>query len=132
MAKYFALAAALIIGVPASYAQTAPPTATASPAGTTSVSAAPSEVGTTTMPAGQYIVTEQSSGQRYSLTVTNKGTMILGAAPPAVSTSAASTAPGGTINKTGLLESAAKAGMEKGVSGLVKSQGEKELGNFFK
>lgn len=41
----------------------------------------PQEVGTTTMPAGQYYVTEQISHRSYSLTVTQKGNMILGPAP---------------------------------------------------
>lgn len=41
----------------------------------------PQEVGTTTMPAGQYYVTEQISRKSYSLTVTQKGNMILGPAP---------------------------------------------------
>lgn len=41
----------------------------------------PQEVGTTTMPPGQYFVTEQISKKSYSLTVTQKGNMILGPAP---------------------------------------------------
>lgn len=41
----------------------------------------PQEVGNTTMPAGQYYVTEQISHKSYSLTVTQKGNMILGPAP---------------------------------------------------
>lgn len=42
----------------------------------------PTEVGTTSMPAGNYIVTEQSSGKSYALMVSSKGTMIL-SPPPA-------------------------------------------------
>jgi hypothetical protein len=47
----------------------------------------PTEVGTTTMPSGEYTVTERSSQKTYSLMVTSKGNMILGptAAVPAVS-----------------------------------------------
>lgn len=47
----------------------------------TAPSTGPQEVGTTTMPAGQYYVTEQISHKSYSLTVTQKGNMILGPAP---------------------------------------------------
>jgi hypothetical protein len=38
----------------------------------------PTEVGTTTIPSGNYIMTDQTSGKAYSLTVTERGTMILG------------------------------------------------------
>lgn len=44
----------------------------------------PKEVGSTTMPPGQYYVTEQISKKSYSLTVTDKGNMILGPAPAGV------------------------------------------------
>ncbi len=37
----------------------------------------PQEVGTTTMPSGQYFITEQLSHKSYNLTVTDKGNMIL-------------------------------------------------------
>lgn len=45
----------------------------------------PTEVGTTSMPAGNYIVTEQSSGKSYALMVSSKGTMILSPAPAGAS-----------------------------------------------
>lgn len=52
----------------------------------------PQEVGTTTMPAGQYYVTEQISKKSYSLTVTQKGNMILGPAPQGVEVQVGGTA----------------------------------------
>lgn len=62
----------------------------------------PTEVGTTSMPAGNYIVTEQSSGKSYALMVSSKGTMILSPAPAGASAAAvpvhasgAAAAPGG-------------------------------------
>lgn len=45
----------------------------------------PTEVGTTSMPAGNYLVTEQSSGKSYALMVSSKGTMILSPAPAGAS-----------------------------------------------
>jgi hypothetical protein len=43
----------------------------------------PTEVGTSAMPPGQYSLVEKISGKTYSLTVTNRGNMILSpAAPP--------------------------------------------------
>lgn len=56
----------------------------------------PKEVGTTTMPAGQYYVTEQISKKSYSLTVTDKGSMILGPAPAGVSVAVTDTNAAGT------------------------------------
>ena len=41
---------------------------------------APTEMGTTSMPSGNYIVTDQTTGRAYPLTVTERGTMIIGPA----------------------------------------------------
>ncbi len=91
---------------------------------------APTEVGKTTMPSGQYLMTEVSSGKQYSLTVTDKGTMIFGPAPvtPAAAAATAAAAP------------AASSKAASGVKGLVEKQAEKyiqtkgvsELQNFIK
>ena len=43
----------------------------------------PTEVGTTSIPSGDYVVTDKSTGKTYGLTVTTKGTMIL--SPPGAS-----------------------------------------------
>jgi hypothetical protein len=113
---------------------------------TTTTAAAPSgpqEVGTTTMPAGQYYITEQISHKSYSLTVTDKGNMILGAAPDGVevklsgaaatATTAATTNPASLLNSgKGLMKQGMEKGVEKGVSTLVKDGASKELGNFMK
>jgi len=98
----------------------------------------PREVGTTTMPAGQYYITEQTTQKSYSLTVTDKGNMILGPAPDGieVKTAATTNTTTSTTTTVGNSESAMKGlmkqGMEKGMSEMVKQAGEKELGNFMK
>lgn len=66
----------------------------------------PEEVGTTTMPPGQYLVSDQVSKKTYSLTVTQKGNMILGVAPEGVevrqtTTASANTAAASTPAATG-------------------------------
>lgn len=88
MHKLLPLALAFLIQAPA-IAQTASPAITG-----------PTEIGTTTMAAGQYQVTDKTSGKVYDLMVTGKGNMILspsagsGAATSATSvTSAAAAAP---------------------------------------
>jgi hypothetical protein len=116
--------------------------------------AGPQEVGSTTMPPGQYYVTEQMSHKSYSLTVTDKGNMILGPAPdgvevrlPGAATTAAVTA-ATTVTETGakstsILPTASgvsgdaikglmKEGMQKGMSQLLKQGTENELKNFIK
>jgi len=54
----------------------------------------PQEVGNTSMPPGNYVVTEQTSGKSYNLMVSSKGTMILAPATKAATqaTAAATTA----------------------------------------
>jgi len=68
---------------------------------------APQEVGNTTMPPGNYVVTEQASGKSYNLMVSSKGTMILAPATKAaavttttvttVAAPAAAVAPGAVV-----------------------------------
>lgn len=41
---------------------------------------APTEVGTTSIPSGNYVVMDQSTGKSYPLSVTTNGTMIIGPA----------------------------------------------------
>ncbi len=93
-------------------------------------STAPTEVGSTTMPAGQYSLIEQSTGKKYSLMITTKGTMICGPAPtvPTTTTGASTT----TATKTSGLEGLAKTQMQKGMSTLIEKQGINELKNFVK
>lgn len=69
----------------------------------------PKEVGTTTMPAGQYYVTEQISKKSYSLTVTDKGSMILGPAPAGVSVAVTDTNAAGTSTATTATAAASEA-----------------------
>jgi hypothetical protein len=122
----------------------------------------PKEVGSTTMPPGQYYVTEQISNKSYSLTVTDKGNMILGPAPAgvevrvgsaggaagaagaagAVAGSAATTAAVTTGSPTAAatpqnvandaLKGLMKQGMQRGMSELVKQGGTKQLQKYMK
>jgi hypothetical protein len=80
----------------------------------------PTEVGTTTMTPGQYAVIDQNSGAKYSLTVTTKGTMILGPAPA----TAASKASG--------LEGLAESQMKRSVTNMVEKQGMSEMKGLIK
>ncbi|HEY9719809.1 MAG TPA: hypothetical protein V6C69_20180 [Trichormus sp.] len=122
-------------------------TATTTTTSTTTVAApsGPQEVGSTTMPPGQYYITEQISHKSYSLTVTDKGNMILGAAPDGVevklsgaaaaaaTATAATTKPASLLDSgKGLLKQGMEKGAEKGMSTLVKDGASKELGNFMK
>ncbi len=104
----------------------------------------PTEVGTTSMPAGNYIVTEQSSHQSYALMVSSKGTMILSPAPAnaaaaqptgtaAVPAAAVATpAPGvpaagvGSATMTKLMSK----GLEKGAMQLIQSGATKQIKQF--
>jgi hypothetical protein len=126
MYKRFALVAALLLGVPSCLAQST----TDATASTAAASSAPSEVGTTTMPPGEYLVTEQTTGKRYNLTVTDKGTMILGAATTPASTSTSTTST--TTTTGGFMKGVAKQGMEKGMSEMIKNEGTNELKNILK
>ena len=121
---------------PASSSATTTTTTAAAPAG-------PQEVGNTTMPPGQYYITEQISHKSYSLTVTDKGNMILGAAPDGVevklsgaaatAATAATTKPASLLDSgKGLMKQGMEKGVEKGMSTLVKDGASKELGTFMK
>jgi len=74
----------------------------------------PTEVGTTTIPSGNYVVTDEATGRTYPLTVTTQGNMIIG---PAGTTTrglsgVSSTRPG--IKKTLERE------LEQGVTNMIK------------
>lgn len=105
----------------------------------------PTEVGTTTMPPGQYYITEQTTHKSYSLVVSDKGNMILGAAPDGLqvtlpTSTAATTAPATTASAASqspttlesMLKKEATKGVEQGMSSLVKQGATKELGNLLK
>ncbi len=98
----------------------------------------PTEVGTTSMPAGNYIVTEQSSGKNYALMVSSKGTMILSPAPsgatakipPASSPAAAVPAATPAQQEAAGLKSLMGKGLEKGALQLLESGASKQIKNF--
>ncbi|MBP9092634.1 hypothetical protein KBI23_16550 [bacterium] len=75
MYKLLAVALAALLQAPA-WAQTASPALTG-----------PTEVGTTTMAAGQYQVTDKTNGKVYDLMVTGKGNMILSPSAAAAASS---------------------------------------------
>jgi hypothetical protein len=117
---------------------------------------APTDVGNTTMPPGEYLVTEKSSSKAYSLMVTSKGTMILAPAPNhaaaavqtpaaptatvapaagAAATTAATTAavaPGGSSMVSGAMKGLMQKGMQEGMNQLVKGGATKQLNKFIK
>ena len=114
----------------------------------TGIITTPTEVGTTSMSPGQYIVTDQVSSQCYSLTITSKGTMILGpapagtraatigaavttAAPAATATTAApgaaTTAATTAATQTSTVNKLIDQGLEKGASELLKFGGKSAL-----
>jgi len=88
---------------------------------------APTEVGTTTMPPGEYSVTDQASGKKYSLMVTSKGTMILGAATAAATTTTTTT----KTTATGL-QGLAESQMKKGVTNMIEKQGISQIKGLIK
>jgi hypothetical protein len=110
----------------------------------------PKEVGSTTMPPGQYHITEQISKKSYSLTVTDKGNMILGPAPADVEVKAgapAAAAPTATTAATSgdaaaaaakpatandALNGLMKQGLQRGMTELVKQGGTKQIQKYMK
>lgn len=121
----------------AAYADSVAPAAV--PASTPLDSSGPVEVGTTSMPAGNYLITEQTSGKSYTLMVSNKGTMILAPAPKAVGTAGAPAAPGATAAAatpssvgTSAVKNMVQKGVEKGVTEMFEKNATNELGKFIK
>jgi hypothetical protein len=91
-------------------------------------STAPTEVGTTTMTPGEYSVTDQGNGKKYSLMVTTKGTMILGPATTTVAPTTTTT----TTKTTSGLEGLAQSQMKKGMTTLIEKQGMSEIKGLVK
>lgn len=132
--KSLALLFALMFAMPSCYAQGA----NSQVSNTSTETMAPSEVGTTTMPSGQYLVIEQTTNKRYSLTVTNKGNMILGAAPAAavqatgVQAGANAALPNQSNQAGDLVKGLAKQGMQRGMNELLKNGATKQLDKYIK
>lgn len=126
---------------------------TAASADTSSTSAAenfsnsitgPQEVGTTTMPPGNYLIKEQTSGKTFELMVSTKGTMILAPAPAnanaapaaAAASPAGATAAPAQNNLTNLGTSALKKMVQdqvtKGVTNVIQKDATNSLGKFIK
>jgi len=83
----------------------------------------PTEVGTTTMPSGTYVITDESTGKTYPLIITKKGTMVLGVA-------------GTATQEVSSLRSSSKPSMrqslEKNVGGLIEREGISGLEKFIR
>ncbi len=101
MCKLLQVALAVSFAVSFNVLQQGPASAQASPPALTG----PTEVGTTTMAAGQYQVTDKANGKVYDLMVTGKGNMILSpsasvaaVAAPAATASSAVGAPAAVMN----------------------------------
>lgn len=101
----------------------------------------PQEVGTTTMPPGNYLIKEQTSGKTFELMVSTKGTMILAPAPAGATVTAATAAPNAATqpaqtNLTGLGSSALKKMVQeqvtKGVTNAIEKDATNSLGKFIK
>jgi|688.fasta_scaffold412436_2 hypothetical protein len=102
----------------------------------------PQEVGTTTMPPGNYLIKEQTSGKTFELMVSTKGTMILAPAPTGATVTAATAAPNAAAtqpaqtNLTGLGSSALKKMVQeqvtKGVTNAIEKDATNSLGKFIK
>lgn len=125
----------LVLSAGAAYADT--------PGATTTPITTPTEVGNTSMPAGNYLVTEQSSGQTYALMVSSKGTMILSPAPQNMAhhavgapgaaavvgaAPAASGLPGGVSSAT--MGKLVSKGLNKGAMQLLQSGATKQIKQF--
>ena len=79
----------------------------------------PTELGTTSMPSGSYMVTDESTGKSYPMTVTAQGTMVIG--PAGTSTQALNTKPAGM-----------KRGLEREVTDVIRREGTGEIQNLIK
>ncbi len=135
MHKLLPLALAVLIHAPV-MAQTTPQAITG-----------PTEIGTTTMAAGQYLVTDKTSGKVYDLMVTVKGDMILSpAAGAAVATSAAAAAAVAPVAPAAVapasvapasapasaINSLLNQGMQRGMNELTKRGATNQIKNLVK
>lgn len=148
MYKLLAVALAALLQAPA-WAQTASPALTG-----------PTEVGTTTMAAGQYQVTDKTNGKVYDLMVTGKGNMILSpsaaaaassgtaaaavtppaavsppaiiAAPVAGASAVSGTAAGATQGASSTINNLVNQGMQRGMNELMKRGATNQLKNLVK
>ncbi len=158
MCKLLQLALAFSLAVSFNVEQQGPASAQASSPALTG----PTEVGTTTMAAGQYQVTDKANGKVYDLMVTGKGNMILSpsasaAAVPAPTATAAAAvgAPAAVVNSSAAANTAASAaapasaaaspsgassainnlvnqGMQRGMTELMKRGATNQLKNLVK
>lgn len=111
----------------------------------------PQEVGTTSMPAGNYLIKEKNTGKLYELMVSNKGTMILApaapqgampqsapvaaapaAAAPAAAPAQASTQSALTNLGTNAIKKMVQDQMTKGVTNVIQKDATDSFSKFLK
>jgi len=115
------------LSLSAAYADAPAPTSGSATSASTSLDVSgPQEVGTTSMPAGNYLITEQTSGKTYDLMVSNKGTMILAPAPKAGAAAAPAATTTGTASPvssfgTSAVKGLMQKGVEKGVTQMMET-----------
>lgn len=85
----------------------------------------PTEVGTTIIPSGTYIMMDQTTGKSYALTVTSRGNMILAPAP------AAQGLTGAPATRSGL-GNILQREMQRGVTNVIQRGGASQLQNLIK
>ncbi len=131
MRKLFLVASLFAIANTAAYSDTTPGATSSTSLEVTG----PQEVGSTSMPAGNYLITEQTSGKCYSLMVSNKGTMILAPAPA----STAKSAPTGQVAPaaqsalgTPAVKNLVEKGLQKGVTEMIEKNATNSLNKFIK
>lgn len=110
-----ALGSFLVLGVPAQ-----------SLAGGLSDMTTPTEVGTTSIPSGDYVVTDNTTGKSYGLTVTTKGTMILSPA------GASSFKDLNNLPEPTSFKEKVQQQVQQGVNDLVKTQGQQQIQKLIK
>ncbi|PWU03155.1 MAG: hypothetical protein C5B53_00815 [Candidatus Melainabacteria bacterium] len=86
----------------------------------------PTEVGTTTIPSGNYVVMDQSTGKSYPLSVTTNGTMIIG--PAGTSPQSLTGLPTSKQSLTKTLEQEVR----QGANDLMRREGTNQLQNLIK
>jgi len=96
---------------------------------TASAPTVPTEVGTTKMPPGSYLLIDQNTGNKYSLEVTSKGTMIFGPAPTTATGTTAVSAPSTTAPTAATPMSTATSKATSGVKGLAEKEAQKFIMN---
>jgi hypothetical protein len=82
----------------------------------------PTQVGTTTIPSGTYVMTDETTGKTYPLIITKNGTMVLGPAGSATQ----------EVTSLPTKKSSLKTTLERNVSSVIEREGISGLEKFIK